>query len=205
MRAPVSLLAMVLLVACAGLPAIKPETVPEGVSPFLTGSRRLVHSISGTLPGGSTASMIGVIAFDTASGRIRCSLMSIEGLVFLDAEHNGSLVIHRAVGPLSSPDFIMGMIGDIRIMLFAPDGTRVESGRLRDGSPVSRYRTERGMTDLIWRENGETEVAVYGPSQGRERSVRFSAGRRNGVPEKIEFSASGTFGYSLRLDLLDAE
>lgn len=210
MRPFLPALGLLFCTACAGLPIITPSAggdgnAAEGPSPFVTGSRRLIHSITGTMPGGVTAAMIGVIAFEEKSGRIRFSLMSIEGLVFLDAEHDGSLVIHRAIGPLSSTDFVKGMIGDIRLILFAPPGAPVESGTLRDGSRVARYRTGEGVTDIIRMENGEIEVAVYGATLKRERTVRYSAGRRMGMPERVDFIAAGPPAYSLVLELIEAE
>ncbi len=210
MRLPPFLFVLLLLTACAGIPAITPfaggDAHAGGAdSPFVTGSRRLIHSISGNLPGGATASMIGVFAFEERTGRIRFSLMSIEGLVFLDAEHDGGLVIHRAIGPFSSPAFVAGMIRDIRLILFAPPGKPVESGTLPDGSRVARYRSEETVTDVIRRESGEIEVAVYGASRTRERVVRYSAGRRMGMPERIDFTAAGTPAYSLVLELIETE
>jgi hypothetical protein len=211
MRAVPVILAFSFLAACAGLPRIQP--VPEGekagmekkcAAPFLKAPWRLVHSIDGTLPGGATAAMIGITMAWPDTGRLHCTLMSIEGLVLLDAEYDGKLVVNRGIGPLASPDLVMGMIRDIRLILFRPAGTMAEAGTLGDGSPVCRYRSGSGVADVVTGKEA-VEIHTYGGASGLERSVRFFDFRGDGMPGKIELESRGAFGYTLRLDLLEAE
>jgi len=212
MRSTAAILLLPLLFACAGLPRITPageaeaaDIVKEGLAPFLKGPCRLVHSIDGTLPGGSRATMIGVSAAEPDTGRIRCTLMSIEGLVLLDAEYDARLVINRGIGPLASPDMVMGMLRDIRLILFRPAGSPVSAGMLPDGDRVCRYRAGEGMTDLVMRQGGTVELVLYDGSSKVVRRVRFSGERRNGMPANVRLSAPGMFGYTLDLDLVEAE
>lgn len=211
MRALVILL-LPLAVACAGLPRIDPAgdtekaaIAKECLAPFLKGPRRLVHSIDGTLPGGSRATMIGISAAEPSSGRIRCTLMSIEGLVLLDASYDTKLVINRGIGPLASPDLVMGMLRDIRLILFRPDGAAIDAGTLRDGSRASRFRSGDGVIDIIIQEDGAIELIAYNQSSKVTRRVHFSGARANGEPGNIRLTASGMYGYTLDLDLIESE
>ena len=127
-----------LFVACSGIPQLRPapgddsSAHPEQCSaPFLEKGWRLVHSISGSFPGGGGTTMIGVTEALPSSGRLRCVLMSVEGLVLCDATYDGKLVILRGIGPFSNPDMVMGMVRDIRFMLFAPAGVPAEIGLAR--------------------------------------------------------------------------
>lgn len=202
----------VMFLACAGIPRISPvgandasELVRKSRAPFLKGKWRLVHSIEGVLPGGSTADMIGVSLASPDNGTIHSTLMSIEGLVLLDAVYDSKLVINRGIGPLAKPELVMGMIRDIRLMLFAPRGTVTEAGTLRDGSEACRYHSDEGDVVVILSTSGITEVRSYDRSSQLLRTVRFMKCRADGIPERIELTASGLFGYSLRLDLIEAE
>lgn len=211
MRAAFVLFAFPLVVACAALPRLGPAGSAEQEAcaaacraPFLCGGWRLVHAINGTLPGGSNATMIAVTLAAPGTGRIRCTLMSIEGLVLLDAEHDGKLAIHRGVGPLASPDMVTGMIRDIRLMLFRPAGS-VLAGSAAGGRGVCRYAAPEGTIDVSVDENGASEVRLYDTSSRLSRTVRLCAVNRDGLPATIELSAFGAFRYSLRLDLIEAE
>lgn len=212
MKAAFLILALPACIACAGLPRITPaaenkksDIEKRCAAPFLGGPRRLVHSIDGTLPGGATASLIGVTVAFPDSGRLRCTLMSIEGLVLLDADYDGKLVIKRGIGPLADPALVMGMIRDIRLMLFRPAGSCAEAGTLDGGNGMCRYRTDEGTVDVMTRSGGGFEVVSYDSSLKPSRTVRLSDFRADGLPRRIELAASGMFGYSLRLDLIEAE
>ena len=212
MKAAFLILALPACIACAGLPRIIPagetqksEIMKKCDSTFLGVPWRLVHSIEGTLPGGATATMIGVTVAYPDSGRLRCTLMSIEGLVLLDAEYDAKLVIKRGIGPLADPDLVMGMIRDIRLMLFRPPGACSEEGTLEGGSALCRYRADEGTVDVMMRKDGGTDVVSYDSSMKPARTVRLSDFRADGVPRRIDLAATGTFSYSLRLDLIEAE
>ncbi|OHD66548.1 MAG: hypothetical protein A2176_02120 [Spirochaetes bacterium RBG_13_51_14] len=212
MRPAIAIVALPVIIACAGLPRITPAAEKEKADiarrcgcPYLNGRYRLVHTIQGTLPGGMAAAMIGITVAAADTGRLRCTLMSIEGLVLLDADYDGALVINRGIGPLASPDLVMGMIRDIKLMLFRPAGAVAEIGALHDGSGICRYRTDGGMLDVVLMNGGDTEVLSYDSSSRVSRTVRFSDFRSDGIPRRIELSATGLFSYSLRLDLIEAE
>jgi hypothetical protein len=212
MKAAFLILAASAFLACAGLPRIVPagekersDIIDKCALPFLSRPWRLVHSIDGTLPGGATATMIGVTVASPETGRLRCTLMSIEGLVILDADYDAKLDIKRGIGPLADPDLVMGMIRDIRLMLFRPAGSCIEAGLIDGGSAACRFRVEEGMVDVITRTDGGVDIVSYDASQKPSRTVRLSDFRADGLPRRIELTASGLFSYSLKLDLIEAE
>jgi hypothetical protein len=210
MRARCIVLLFPACIACAGLPRISPagekeknEIIAKVRSPFLNARCRLVHSIDGTLPGGAKAAMIGILIADPGTGYVRFTLMSIEGLVLLDAEYDGKIVIKRGIGPLASPDLVMGMACDIRLILFRPTGTLAEAGTLPNGERVCRYVSNERMVDVIMKDSA-AELNLYDASSKLIRNVRYYDFRRDGIPRKIDLTAAGIFGYSLRLDLIEA-
>jgi hypothetical protein len=212
MRAAAIILACSCVLSCAGAPRITPDGGRDGADlakksrePFLKGTWRLVHSIRGTLPGGSTADMVGVTLASPETGAIHSTLMSIEGLVLLDAEYRGRVVIHRGLGPLARPDLVEGMMRDIRLMLFAPAGAPKETGTMDDGRRACRYRSGEGDIYVIIDKTGTIEARSYDRSSRLQRTVRFMKSRPDGIPERIELESAGIIGYTLRLDLIEAE
>jgi hypothetical protein len=59
--------------------------------------------------------------------------------------------------------------------------------------------------DVMTRSGGGFEVVSYDSSLKPSRTVRLDNFRADGLPRRIELAASGMFGYSLRLDLIEAE
>ena len=202
------LLSSVILASCAGVPRL--EELPAGgdgssaarcAAPFLARGWRLVHSVSGTFPGGDTT-MIGVTEARPGTRRLHCVLMSVEGLVLCDAVYDGKLTVTRGIGPFSSPDMVMGMVRDISLMLFAPSGN-AEAGTIA-GARTCRYRSGEIVTDVSPGPGGTIDLALYAGGT-RSRTVRFSRLRGDGLPSRMELAASGVLGYSLLLDLIEAE
>jgi hypothetical protein len=212
MKAAALLVSCICVLSCAGVPRITRAGAPEAavlarecMAPFLKGKWRIVHSMQGTFPGGSTADMIGVTIASADTGTLHSTLMAIEGLVLLDAEYDGSLVINRGIGPLAQPDLVMGMMRDIRLMLFVPPGTLAEAGVLEDGNRACRYRSDDGDVFIITKASGDVELRAYDRSSRLLRTVRFMGIRPGGIPKKIELESAGMIGYSLRLDLIEAD
>ena len=200
------------IIACAGAPRIMPvaESEKEAIinkcrAPFLKSGYRLVHSISGTLPGGTTVSMIGISVAMPQNGGLHCTLMSIEGFVFLDAEYNGVLAIKRGIGPFKSESLVMGIIRDVGLILFPPNGSVADAGLIEDGSIACRYRSDGGVIDVAVRPDGSAEAQVFDESDNRTRLVVYGKERKNGVPARIELTGYGLFRYRLELDLIEAE
>ncbi|HOT44628.1 MAG TPA: hypothetical protein PLM53_09195 [Spirochaetota bacterium] len=212
MRATAIVAMSACILSCAGLPRIHPAGISDTadltkkiMTPFLKGSWRVVHSIQGTLPGGSTADMIGVTMASSDTGKIHSTLMSIEGLVLLDAEYETRLVINRGIGPLGRQDLVKGMMRDIRLILFAPKGAMAEAGTLENGNHAGRFRTDEGDILIIMKEGGDIELRAYDRSSRLLRTVRFMDLKPDTLPKKIELESAGMIGYSLRLDLIEAE
>jgi hypothetical protein len=205
-------LALFGVIACAGVPRITPaaESEREAIinksrALFLKGSWRLVHSISGTLPGGATVSMIGVSIATPENAGLHCTLMSIEGFVFLDAKYDGALAIKRGIGPFKNESLVMGIIRDVGLILFPPNGSVAEAGSTQDGSLMCRYRSDAGVTDVAVKPDGSAEAQVFDESGRRTRLVAYGKERKNDMPVRIELTGYGMFQYRLELDLIEAE
>jgi hypothetical protein len=207
---------LLLLLSCAHLPPITPK---DGAAPSGTGaahgSRRIfpegewqfLHSIQVEMPGGRNFVMMGLTVISSRLQTRRSVIMTLEGFVVFDGEYDHRLVVHRALPPFDSPHFAGGLMDDIRLIFFEPDGPVVAFGELESGSEVRRRRTPDGGTvDIETLPGGNWQIRRYSPSHQLTRTVRtrHGAGGHSGFPETIELTASGDQAYRLKMTLLEA-
>jgi hypothetical protein len=216
----ICLLLMILfpVISCVGSPG--PVPIEGSLSfdadnrckiPFPDRDSQFVHAIQAAMPGGQRAVMIGVTALFPKTGVIECAMMTVEGLVLFDARYDGRMVIRRALPPFDSMTFARGLINDIKLIFFPPDGPLIGSGRSDDGAFICRYRTDSGMTvDIIIHEDHLWEIRQYDRDSRLIRSLetdpdsRGSAGSQNPIPARLKLTAFGPFEYVLTLDLIEA-
>lgn len=203
-------LSALILVSCQTLPAITPSTLPaESESavcfePFLKKSYRFIHSIEFGLTGNAQGQVIGVTVVDPVNRFVSCVIMTVEGLVLFDAEARPALKINRAVSPFDSGDFAAGMIDDIRLIFFAPQGNLETKGVLTTGEDICRWRETAGdWIDVVTRRREEVDITRYSVCGNWKRRVRLQ--HAGNIYRTIELTARETFNYSLKMVLIEAE
>jgi hypothetical protein len=209
---------LALFVSCSSLPTVYP--IDGSVHPlppqrcgglFPEGEWQFLHSIEATMPGGEKVLMMGLTIISSRARTARCVVMTIEGLVVFDAQYDGQVTINRGIPPFDSVPLAKGLIDDIQLIFFKPQGTLIRSGVLENGSPVCRYQNADGhVVDLIAHPNGSWELKQYTKDLGLTRTVKASPGRTSGhrdsmgVPARLELRANGSPGYGLAMDLVEA-
>ena len=209
-----ALAAVLLFLSCARLPTIVPVAGQDPCRPtagcsriFPAGKWQLLHSIEADLPGGRRTVMMGLTVLSSRLRSNRSVIMSLEGFVVFDGEVNQGLKVHRALPPFDSPGFAEGLMEDIRLIFFKPEGPAAECGKLTDGSIVCRYKNPNGgIVDIVLRSNGTCESRYYDREQRLIRIVRVPADARtgDGMPQTIELTAQGEQTYKLVMTLLEA-
>lgn len=209
-----ALTAALLFLSCARLPAIVPVAGADPCGPiegcsriFPTGNWQLLHSIAAGLPGGRHSVMMGLTVLSSRRRSNRSVIMSLEGFVVFDGEVNQGLKVHRALPPFDSPGFAEGLMADIRLIIFKPQGPAAECGKLTDGSIVCRYKYPDGsIVDIVLCSNRTCELRRYDRKQHLSRIVRVPADARtgDGMPQTIELTARGEQSYKLVMTLLEA-
>jgi hypothetical protein len=208
------LVALLLALSCAILPKIVPVTGADPSGPaegcnriFPAGKWQLLHSIEADLPGGRNSVMMGLTVLSSRLRSNRSVIMSLEGFVVFDGEFNQGLKVHRALPPFDSPGFAEGLMEDIRLIFFKPEGPAAECGILTDGSTVCRYKNpDGGVVDIVFRSTGTCEALRYDRKQRLTRIVRIPVDARSaaGLPQTIELTAQGKQAYKLVMTLLEA-
>jgi len=207
-------------VSCAGLPKLDPiipSVIPEihkrCSDVFLEGKWRFVHLIEFTMSGNKKSFVMGITVISPEKRKIESVIMTIEGFVFLDAYYDQKVVINRGVPPFDSIDFARGMMDDIKLMFFKPEGSLIESGTSGDGSHVCRYKNAAGsVVDVIANSGCDWEIRQYSPAGTLIKIVKADqckmlAGSSNqiGFPGRIKLASHGIKGYALAFELKEAK
>ncbi len=210
-----SLLLILLILSCAGLPRIDPSApnrLPFAAAPFPDRPSRFVHSIEASIAHGKSSFLIGVTRVNPGEESVHCVIMTIEGLVMFQARYQEELVVERAIAPFDSSLFARGLMEDVRLIFFKPRGAPLISGRLEDGGEARRHETPGGnIVDVIARDQNQWEIREYKGRGALLREVKIrmtekgSGENRMAAPEKIELTAHGAPPYKLTMDLIQAE
>jgi len=164
------------------------------------------------MPGGKKAIFIGVTALSPETGTIHCVIMTLEGLVLFDAQYNHKMVINRGIPPFDSVDFARGLLNDIKLIFFPPEGQVVQSGIAENGSWICRFKTNSGMTVDVIKPNSNNlwEIRQYNENSEMSRSVtaypdtKRAVNKQENIPGRLVLTAYGSHGYSLILELIEA-
>ena len=209
-----------MLISCSALPlpSLQPADRASRVELpqtcrqlFPNGKWQFVHSIEAVMPGGQRGLVMGVTVVSSRDNSAHCILMTIEGLVVFDARYDQQLVINRAVAPFDNEGFAAGLISDIQLIFFMPEGPLVETGNDPNGASVCRYRNPDGrIIDLVIDADHTRHIRQYNAQERLSRTVDafFTKQEPEGdgpdFPDRLELKAHDVAGYTLIMDLVDA-
>lgn len=204
-----------LCLACARLPAVTPVdgglllgTGRGPCSVFPEGNWQFLHAIKAELPGGGSFTSMGLTVMSSRNRTNRSVIMTFEGFVLFDGEYDGRLIVHRALPPFDSPHFAGGLMNDIRLVFFEPEGPLIGLGVLESGSSVCRHEApDGGVIDVEGQRDGAWGLMRYSHERRLIRSVRalpHADGGGSGFPAAIELTAHGSQNYKLVMTLVEA-
>lgn len=208
----------IVTVSCSTYPMISPVKSPgsteiqgkcNGIFP--TGKWLFVHFIEATLPGEKKAFMMGLTQIYPEKKKIHCIMMTLEGLVVFDALYEGKIVINRGIPPFASDSFAKGLISDLRLIFFQPEGPCTETGVSDTDEWICRYQTgEESTVDVTIHFDNRWTIRRYNHYQ-LHRSIQAYIAQdsdllyKNKIPERMKLIARGRQRYSLKLKLVEAE
>lgn len=215
-----SIVLILVAAACAVLPGFEPADPTRApaiekscATVFPVGKWHFVHSIEATLPGDQKNFLIGVTVISPEIAQIQSVIMTIEGLVLFDARYRpDNFTISRGIPPFDSRAFARGLMDDVKLLFLEPGGHSVEAGSWSDGTPVCRYRNQDGMTiDISPMQNNIWTIRKYNKNAHLTRSVeaytceKVNLQFRQSIPCRLKLTAHGRPGYTLYMELLEAE
>jgi len=210
--------ALLFFFSCSTIPKLdplNPEAVPrvenECRTMFPANGWQFVHSIEAAIQGRQKAFLIGITDISPGLERVRCVIMTIEGLVLFDALSDHETVVKRGISPFDSMAFAQGLMNDIRLIFFRPRGECIKTGVLGKDSHVCRYGNDGStIVDLVTNPDLTWEIRQY-KNGDLSRSVKAYLNKEahNGdgyaVPRRLELTAHGVHAYALKLRLIRAE
>jgi hypothetical protein len=176
---------------------------------FVQGDWQFVHSIHFELVKGYGTTVVGVTVLDGET--VKVALMGVEGFILFEAEkrRGTGIDVHRALSPFDKPGFAEGLMRDVQTLFVSPSGRQQLLAEAVDGLPVCRYFGEEGqVTDIFVQQEGWNKINIYGIDRLLSRTITVEktvevSGRV--LPEVMQLTAFGDFGYVLRMKLLNAE
>ena len=164
-----------------------------------------MHTIEATLPGGRSATLIGVTVVDPVGKTLHSVLMTLEGLVLFDGKYDRSLTVNRAISPFDKDAVAQNMMDDVRLLFLAPEDPTREAGVQKDGSTLCRRKGNAGETVdvLIWPDRTWKMETYVNPFE-RLREVTATT-LTGGIPGELELPGHSYGNYTLRLKLVSAE
>jgi hypothetical protein len=205
------LIAAILLFSCSSLPVIhssesdRLRNSRKCAQPYVEKPHRFIHSIEATIAGRSPATFLGITLVDPAQSSLHSALLTLEGLVLLEASYDKSLQVIRAVPPFDDIRFTRNIMEDIRLIFLPPRGGLLETGTRKDGSPVCRFDGGKGRTiDMIFPASSGWNLEAYADNHKLLRRVSADS-IKNGIPERLELTGKALFDYNLKLKLISAE
>ncbi|MBS0013658.1 MAG: hypothetical protein KFF46_06775, partial [Desulfobacterales bacterium] len=203
---------------CAGLPEIKPER-PVSESRVKADCRavfadvpgQVVHSMTARMPNDEVYQGISVTRVSPQSGRIKCVIMSIEGLVLFSGQANGDIRVERAIGPFESEKFAERLFADIRQVFLPPRGLMVGAGKNSENQPVCRYLLDDGgFLDVVQVNPNHSQIIEYSPGRKKTQTVSVTRTPAGSADEgglrpadKIVIERHGVLGYQLDLERIE--
>ncbi len=137
--------------------------------------------------------------------------MTIEGLVLFDAKQDQALVVNRAIHPFDKKEFAQGLLNDLRLIFFQPDGKLIKTGNLKNSSSICRFQWhDKRVVDVITCMDNTWEIRQYSKDLRLIRTVQAGSlkntdsSKKWPVPGKLKLTAHGSHGYSLSMTLVDA-
>lgn len=201
------------LAACAGPPKIysladtSNESGMACEKPFPVGDWQFLHTVEAQFTGGKKSVLMGVTDIYSQSNNIRSVIMTVEGLVLFEAEYGRKLLVLRGIPPFDSHEFAQGLMDDIHLIFFRPQGEISETGRLQNGAMICRYEDGNGrMIDTIINTNGSWELRQYDQHNRLGRRVRSLPPEQPAasLPGVLELMAQGKRPYRLKMTLVKA-
>lgn len=220
-RALALFLALLLpLSACSSLPQINSPS-PKKASRiekdcreiFPQGRWRFVHSIQVDLAGKQKTELIGITQISSRSRKLHCVLMTIEGLVVFEAKRvKGNTVIKKATPPFDTTQFAKGLMQDVQLIFFPPQGECIKAGLTKNKQKICRYKTGSSYTRDILMEKEDGGWSIHHYKDGKlARSLQAFPGDSTeeplspAYPQEIRLEASNpSWDYSLQMSLIKA-
>lgn len=207
---------LVLGLACQPLPppglppgSLDPQAAESCSSFYPKNSFRAIHALDISLPYGRHSAVIGITIADLISGRLRATLLSLEGLVLFDATSvNGITEVHRALPPLDTGSFAENLITDVKFLFRPPEAATLFSVSRKNGAAVCRRVINGKEIFETVSEVSQNWIIRHYNEKGKLIREATASGPvpPDGFPQKMQLHVYNPGGdYSLSLELVEEE
>ncbi len=142
-----------ILMLCAGcVPILETDLLPGApgdlqgcFAMFPAGPWECIHKIEAVMSEGVSSSLLGVTKGDPAGRKLHTVLLSPEGFILFEAEQlEDTMSVLKAVAPFDSAAFARGLMEDVNLLFFPPEGWPSKWGRGADGAILCQWKSFDG-------------------------------------------------------------
>jgi len=203
-----SLIAVLML--CTGCLSI-PETellpgAPEDLETcfvlFPSGPWECVHKIEAVIQEGMSSSLLGITKGDPAGRKLHTLLLTPEGFILFEAEqHEDAISVLKAMAPFDSPAFARGLMEDVNLLFFPPQGRPSKLGKRADGALVCRWERPDGSRREIALST-VPKILLRDRHGDLAKEALLTPPFVNGLASQIELLTFKPAPYRLKMNLL---
>jgi len=199
--------ALLLLPGCAAMPEkdllpAAPGDVQECLALFPSGPWECVHRIEAVIKNGVSSSLLGVTKGDPAGRRLHTVLLTPEGFILFEAEQRqGEISVLKAVAPFDSPAFSRGLMEDVTLLFFPPEGWPSTSGRGEGGAVFCRWQGSDGFRAEITLSTIR-KISLRDRHGDLAKEVLLTPPFVNGLASQTELLVYKPASYRLKMTLL---
>ena len=123
----------------------EPEDLERCVELFPSEPWECVHKIDAVIQGGMSSSLLGITKGDPADRKLHTVLLTPEGFILFEAEQREDTIsVLKAVAPFDSAAFARGLMEDVNLLFFPPQGGPSKWGRSADGAILCQWESPDG-------------------------------------------------------------
>lgn len=169
---------------------------------FPAGPWECIHKIEAVISEGVSSSLLGVTKGDPAGRNLHTVLLSPEGFILFEAEQReDTRSVLKAVAPFDSPAFARGLMEDVNLLFFPPEGWPSKWGKRADGAILCQWKSPDGSRREITFSTVR-KISLWDSHGDLVKEALLLAPFVQGLASQMELQAYKPAPYRLMMTLL---
>ena len=161
-----------------------------------------VHKIDAVIQEEMSSSLLGITKGDPAGRNLHTVLLTPEGFILFEAEqHEDTISVLKAVAPFDSPPFARGLMEDVNLLFFPPQGGPSKWGMTADGATLCLWESPDGSRREI-AVSTALKISLWDRHGDLVREALLKAPFVKGLASRVELQVYKPASYRLKMTLL---
>jgi hypothetical protein len=208
MRLKTGLLGLTMLWAgCLPVPETEllpgaPQDLKTCLALFPSEPWECIHKIEAVISEEVSSSLIGITTGDPVGRKLHTVLLSPEGFILFEAEQiKDTISVLKSMAPFDSPAFARGLMEDVNLLFFPPQGRPSKWGRSADGAILCQWESPDGSRREITL-SAVGKISLRDSHGNLVKEALLRAPFVQGLASQVELRAYKPAPYRLKMTLL---